>query len=66
MTQWSDHFKNRPELSELYGQIDRLYKGLDGLIKAIEEAEGDPERITKALEMAKIIRKAHNDGEDEL
>jgi hypothetical protein len=66
MTQWSDHFKNRPELSELYGQIDRLYKGLSGLIDAIESAEGDPKRITKALELAKIIRKAHNDGEDEI
>lgn len=54
------------DLSDLYSQIDRLYKALDGLIKEIESAELDPERITKALEIAKIIRKAHNDGEDEI
>lgn len=58
--------ENSGDYSDLYNQIDSLYKALDGLINEIESSEGDPERIRKALELAKIVRKAHNDGEDEL
>lgn len=58
--------ENSGDYSDLYNQIDRLYKALDGLINEIESSGGDPERITKAIELAKIVRKAHNDGEDEL
>jgi hypothetical protein len=66
MSKWSEHFKDRPELSDLYTQIQSLYKALDDLINAVEKADGDPMAVSNALSMAKIIRKAHNDGEDEI